>query len=108
MTIAEMVERTKQNAIKLGWWKHSIIPISEQIALIHSEASEGLEAFRNNEPISWTDDNGKPQGLASEYADIIIRVAHYAAHLNIDLDYEIDRKLTYNMTRGYRHGNKAI
>jgi len=80
--------------------------VPEQVALICSEACEALESWRNNEPTSWTDSEGKPQGIGSEYADVIIRIGHYATLLNINLEYEIEKKMTYNATRSYRHGNK--
>lgn len=91
-------------AVSKGWNERQVL-IPEQVALICSEACEALEAWRNNEPISWTE-NTKPQGVASEYADIIIRVCHYASLLGIDLEYEIERKLEYNHSRPYRHGGK--
>jgi NTP pyrophosphatase (non-canonical NTP hydrolase) len=109
MTLLELQVRCMQQAKDLGWTDNPI-PIPEQIALIHSEASEALEAYRNKEPLSWerrdTNDQLKPEGLASEYADILIRIGHYAHALGIDLTYEVERKLKYNMTRGYRHGGK--
>lgn len=107
MTIQEFQQCCYNQAKQLGWDEKEI-PIPEQIALIHSEASEALEAFRNNEPISWTDENGKPQGIGSEFADIMIRIGHYAKLLGIDLAFECNRKLEYNLTRGYRHGGKAV
>lgn len=110
MTLNELVERCLEQAKKLGWAGIEPVPIPEQIALIHSEASEALESWRNKEPQSWShpDKNGiaKPEGLASEYADIIIRIGHYCGALGIDLEYEVKRKLAYNMTRGFRHGGK--
>jgi len=110
MTLQEMQERCYSNAEKLGWTEKEV-PIPEMIALIHSEASEALESYRNKEPLSWTEgaeEYGKPQGLASEFADILIRIGHYATILDINLEYEVDRKLTYNLTRGHRHGGKVI
>ena len=106
MNIKELVERSKAQADELGWNERNI-PVPEMIALIHSEASEALEAYRNKEPFSWTDGK-KPMGIASEFADILIRVCHYAALLDINLDYEVERKLDYNLTRGHRHGGKVI
>lgn len=105
MTIEQLVEMCYAVAVSKGWGDKPV-PVPEQVALICSEACEGLESWRDNELQSWTDDNGKPQGLASEYADVVIRIAHYCKLLGIDLHYEITRKLAYNQTRPYRHGNK--
>lgn len=105
MILKEMQRRCYKQAVELGWNERPV-PFPEQIALIHSEASEALESYRNGDPVSWTDESGKPQGIASEFADIIIRLGHYAELNGIDLEAEIERKLSYNMTRGYRHGGK--
>jgi NTP pyrophosphatase (non-canonical NTP hydrolase) len=107
MTIAEMQERCYEQA-KLKGWTLQEVPIPEQVALIHSEASEALECYRNDEPFSYTGEDGKPLGIASEYADILIRVAHYSQLLGIDLEAEVVRKLDYNLTRSHRHGGKRI
>lgn len=105
MTIRELQRECFDLAREKGWQDRDI-PVPEQIALICSEACEGLEAWREGQASSWTDAKGKPQGLASEYADVIIRIGHYAELLGIDLEYEIRRKLNYNKTRPYRHGGK--
>lgn len=107
MTLQQMQERCMSNAVKLGWAEKEV-PIPEMIALIHSEVSEALECYRNKEELSYTSSEGKPLGLATEFADVLIRIGHYAELLKIDLDYEVDRKLTYNLGRAWRHGGKVI
>ena len=105
MTIKELQERCYKQAVEKGWAEKPV-SVPEQVALICSEACEALEAWRGNEDTSWSDESGKPQGLASEYADVVIRVLHYAQLEGIDLEYEIERKIAYNKTRPYRHGGK--
>ena len=68
------------------------------LALIHSEVSEALEAFREN----------NCEGFAEELADIVIRVLDCAAGLAIDMDEQVHVKLLTNRTRGFKHGNKRV
>ena len=105
MTIHDLQRRCFEQARDKGWTE-KFVDVPEQVALICSEACEGLEAWREHQPTAWTDQDGKPQGIGSEYADVVIRIAHYAEILGIDLESEILRKLDYNKTRPYRHGNK--
>lgn len=105
MTIEELVSKCYEQAALSGWAEKPI-PIPEMIALIHSEASEALEEYRNNKPLSYDGENGKPEGIGPEFADILIRIGHYCGQLGIDLEEEVERKLAYNATRSYRHGGK--
>jgi NTP pyrophosphatase (non-canonical NTP hydrolase) len=112
MTIKELQSRSYEQAVISGWAKKEV-PVPEMIALIHSEASEALEQYREGRPISYEQSQfsaqpSKPEGIASEFADILIRIGHYAELLGIDLEYEVERKMQYNATRSYRHGNKVI
>lgn len=108
MTIREMQDQCYQQAVKSGWAGPAAreVPFLEAMALVHSEVSEAVEAWREGQAVSWTDDQGKPQGIASEFADILIRLGHYAALFGVDLQAEVIRKLAFNATREYRHGGK--
>ena len=78
------------------WGKANRIPAL--LALIHSEVSEALEAFRNHDP----------ENFAEELADIQIRLLDTSRGLGVDLDREVEMKLEKNRNRGYRHGGKKV
>ncbi len=83
------------------------------VALVHSEVSECLEAYREQGFTEWREpveyhDRGKPCGVASELADTIIRIAAYCAHMQIDLDAALRDKLEFNKSRPHRHGGKRV
>jgi NTP pyrophosphatase (non-canonical NTP hydrolase) len=107
MHIRKMAQDAYDNAQEHGWNDGAEKHVPTQVALICSEAAEALEAYRNKEALCWTDDTGKPQGIGSEFADILIRVGHYAVALGIDLELEVAKKMAYNATRPFRHGGKA-
>ena len=49
---------------------------------------------------------GKPEGVASEFADTIIRILDYSGHAEIPTIQLVFQKMMFNRTRTYRHGNK--
>ncbi|MFC3802832.1 hypothetical protein [Cohnella sp. GCM10012308] len=123
-TISDYVAAAHANAVSKGWWDEDR-SFGEIIALIHSEASEALEDLRNgHEPTEvWyefkkPDDvytlpynlngEGKPCGIPSELADIVIRVFDAAGRYGIDLEEAIAEKMAYNATRPQRHGGKVL
>ena len=48
----------------------------------------------------------KPEGVAVELADCVIRILDYCGHAGIDIEEAIRIKHEYNKTRPYRHGGK--
>ena len=78
------------------WFQDYKIPAI--IALIHSEASEALEAFRANDR----------ENFEEELAGIVIRVLDLAGGMEIDIAGAIRAKLEKNKTRVYWHGGKRV
>lgn len=68
------------------------------LALIHSEVSEALEAFRKNESYHFIE----------ELADVLIRVLDCAGGFECDFDGVVQAKLQKNRQRGFRHGGKRV
>lgn len=101
MNITEWAKEIHENAVKHGWWETKR-STGEVIALIHSELSEALEEARDNRPMMYVlGPNGeeictpcyfngrKPEGIAVELADAVIRVLDAAAHVGMPLqDYD--------------------
>lgn len=63
-----------------GWEPDDERTFAAECALMHSEVSEALEAFRDHglEDMTLLDTGSKPEGVGSEYADLFIRLVHYA------------------------------
>jgi len=79
------------------------------LCLIHSEVSEACEDVRNGRYHSvYSNVFRKPAGMASELADVMIRVLDLAERCGFDMQDEIERKMAYNATREYKHGGKLL
>lgn len=93
----------------------------EWAALAHSEISEAFEEFRDghkpneiydsltrptSEPGADEIVDVKPEGMAIEYADALIRIFYWFAFHKMDVNAALAQKMAYNMGRPYLHGGK--
>lgn len=51
---------------------------------------------------------GGPGAAGASFTILWLQLRHYSLMFEVDLDMEIDRKIGYNRTRGYRHGGKRL
>lgn len=100
-----------------------------RLALITTEVAEAIEELRNGRAVdemwysakvnggtyAWnageqpevlSDVIGKPEGVPSEIADVVIRAFDFADEAGFDLAAIIAEKLAYNATRPAMHGRK--
>jgi len=129
MQFNDLQKSIHANAVAHGWWEDGKRPFPEIVALCHAELSEALEEYRDARPMEYTACTGcqyetserscvmsdcphyshrdKPEGMAVEMADTIIRILDWAESEGIDMEAVIIRKHDYNTTRPYRHGGKV-
>jgi NTP pyrophosphatase (non-canonical NTP hydrolase) len=117
--IADMQAEVRKVNEEKGWWDEPVT-FERAIANLHGEVSEAWEAWRK-----WGTDDAteefvpgsvgamdavfqppEPEGVGSEFADILIRLLDDCERFGVDLVAEYARKLAYNRTRAHRHGNK--
>jgi NTP pyrophosphatase (non-canonical NTP hydrolase) len=115
-----------------GWYQKNR-SFGDEIALLHSEVSEALEAYRvhgtkalhgyaaeggptlvevgSPNDIIWRKGGyglPKPEGVASELADVLVRLLDTCRRYDIDLFAIWREKMDYNWTRPERHGGKNL
>ena len=104
--IDELAFQIHDNAIDKGFWEanNGLIFYMKQIAMIHSEATEALEAMRKEEGSDT---------VVKELADIIIRTLDLWGGLvrdgytNKSIEESLVEKVKYNTQRERMHGGLA-
>ena len=106
--INQAAHEIHKNAIEHGWLEQER-EFPEIVALIHSEVSEALKEYSNGHAATETyyRKDGKPEGIPSELADVIIRIFDYCVYAGIDIEKAIKEKHEFNKSRLYRHGGKV-
>ncbi len=78
MNLADLQREAHSIALSKGWWDEERT-FGDLIADVHLGLSKGLEAYRSGNI------DGHAFGVASELADVVIRVADMAEHYGVDL-----------------------
>jgi len=112
MEIQDLIDEAHGMAVRKGWHDPDLAQrtFAEECALFHSEISEALEAYRDgHDPAEmWLGEDGKPEGVPAELADVFIRIADTCGARKIDLVTALRAKLNFNSTRPHRHGGKRV
>ena len=102
----KLAEEIHANAVAHGWWDEER-NLLEIVALCHSELSEAVEEYRAGRGMIYPCVGGKPEGIAVEMADCLIRILDWFGHEGLDVDEIMRQKMAYNRGRPYKHGKKC-
>jgi|TARA_B100001964_G_scaffold179629_1_gene198334 NTP pyrophosphatase (non-canonical NTP hydrolase) len=102
LTLTELKRLVMAQAIEKGFGvRPEDINVAEKLALIHSEVSEALEAYRHKRF------EGK-HCFGEELADVIQRTLHLAGVMNVDIEKEFLKKFEINKSRSWDGMNETL
>lgn len=123
MNINELAQEVHRNAVARGDWQTPPV-LPEALCLIHAELSEALREYQEGSPLVYgtcalaaedckysgvcdkvgrpgeaegIDGPCKPEGIAVELADVILRTLDLMAALGVDVDAVVMAKHKYNL-----------
>lgn len=107
LSINDLVRKAHANAVEKGFWAKPS-EFGTLIALMHDELSEALREARDGHAPDETyfRKDGKPEGIPSELADVVIRVFDVCGYYGINLEAAIVQKMEFNKTRPEKHGKR--
>lgn len=88
--IQALIRDVYENAVSKGWYEKPATSLEKHMLMI-SEVSEATEAVREKKD-DYYEENGKPEGEASELADVIIRIFDYVGSRNVNLKYYLSEQ----------------
>lgn len=93
--INEMAEEMHENAVNHGFWNVEDVQ-AVSIGMLHCELSEALQAERSRLPMfDYQEGKGKPEGVAVELADFVIRLMDWAAGNSVTISDKTQRVPVY-------------
>jgi NTP pyrophosphatase (non-canonical NTP hydrolase) len=106
MRLRDLIAESHDRAKRKGF--HDLAPsLDQSLCRLHSEVSEAWECTRDGALTTIVNpETGKPEGLPSEMADVLIVLCDLAGSLGIDLEREVRMKSDFNERRAARHGRK--
>lgn len=111
-TLSEIQAEVHALAVEKGWYEDAPeatdpVWLAARLANVHGEVSEALECVRDGDMHVSVGVTGKPCGLPTELADIVIRTCDLAGSLGIDLEAAVRQKHEFNKTRPHKHGKRV-
>jgi NTP pyrophosphatase (non-canonical NTP hydrolase) len=107
--LSNFCQEAYDNSKAHGFWEgpeNDNVPT--KIALMHSELSELLEAYRKSNPPCDKKTSEPLTSMEEEVADLFIRLADFCGRYAIDLGKVVFIKHEYNIGRPYKHGSKVV